>query len=128
MGCSTGLADQLETSRRVGSARFAAISLTKDQNARVIISNVLVLGDGTALTTCEVCVSFFNADGSLIGDTTPLKLKAGEPIPSAAQPSNLVRSTIDVVSPAKECALRTNMKIFDVERYDVHRSSWRVHR
>jgi hypothetical protein len=119
IGCSTGRADQLVTSRGVEGARFAAMSLTKDQSARAIISNVLAPADRADLTPCQVRVSFFGADGSLIGDTTTVQLKAGESVSvPAAQPSKLVRATVsigDVVDPAKVCALRTNLEIFDVQ-------------
>ena len=119
IGCSTGIADQLVTSRGVEGARFVAMSLTKDQNARAIISNVLVPVDGADLTPCQVRVSFFGADGSLIGNATTVQLKAGELISvPAAQPSKLVRATVsigDVVDPAKLCALRTSLEIFDVQ-------------
>jgi len=119
IGCSTGLADQLVTSRAVEDHRFAAMSLTKDQSARAIISNVLTPADGADLTPCQVRVSFFGADGSLIGDATTVQLKAGESISvPAARPSKLVRATVsigDVVDPAKVCALRTNLEIFDVQ-------------
>ena len=119
IGCSTGLADPLVTSRGVEAARFAAMSLTKDQSARAVISNVLVPAHGADLTPCQVRVSFFGADGSLIGNAATVQLKAGESISvPAAQPSKLVRATVsigDVVDLAKVCALRTNIEIFDVQ-------------
>jgi hypothetical protein len=100
-------------------ARFAAMSLTKDQGMRAIISNVLVPANGTHLAPCQVQVSFFSADGSLIGDPTTVKLKAGEStsVP-AAHPSKLARAIVsigDVVDPAKVCALRTSVEIFDLQ-------------
>ncbi len=119
IGCSSGLADELVTSRWVESARFAAMSITKDESARAIISNVLVAGDGADLTPCQVRVSFFSADGSLIGNATTVELKAGELISvPAAQPSKLMRATVsigDIANTAKVCALRTNIEIFDVQ-------------
>jgi hypothetical protein len=119
IGCSTGLADPLVTSRGIEDHRFAAMSLTKDQNARAIISNVLAPADGADLTPCQVRVSFFGADGSLIGDAATVQLKAGESVSvPAAKPSKLVRATVsigDIVDPAKVCALRTNLEIFDVQ-------------
>ena len=119
IGCSTGLADQLATSRGAEGARFAAVSLTKDQSVRAIISNVLAPANGAHLAPCQVRVSFFGADGSLIGNATTVQLKAGELISvPASQPSKLVRATVsigDVVDPAKVCALRTSVEIFDVQ-------------
>jgi hypothetical protein len=68
---------------------------------------------------CQVQVSFFGADGSLIGNATTVQLKAGEStsVP-ASQPSKLVRAVVsvgDVVDPAKLCALKTRVEIFDVQ-------------
>jgi hypothetical protein len=64
-------------------------------------------------------VSFFGADGTLIGKATTAQLKAGESISVPAQnPSKLVRAVVsigDVVDPAKVCVLRTSVEIFDVE-------------
>jgi hypothetical protein len=66
-----------------------------------------------------VQVSFFGADGSLIGNATTVQLKAGESISvPASQPSQLVRATVsigDVVNPGKACELRTRVEIFDVQ-------------
>jgi hypothetical protein len=96
------------------------MTLTKDQGVRAIISNVLAPANGTHLAPCQVRVSFFGADGSLIGNATTVQLKAGEStsVP-ASKPSKLVRTIVsiggDVVDPAKVCALRTSVEIFDVQ-------------
>jgi len=95
------------------------MSLTDAQGARAIISNVLATANGTHLAPCQVQVSFFGADGSLIGNATTVQLKAGEStsVP-ASHPSKLVRAVVsigDVVDPAKVCALRTSVEIFDVQ-------------
>jgi hypothetical protein len=83
------------------------MSLVEGQGVRAIVSNVLALANGTHLAPCQVQVSFFGADGSLIGKATTVLLKAGEStsVP-ASNPSKLVRSIVsigDVVDPAK-CA------------------------
>jgi hypothetical protein len=100
-------------SRAECTAGFAAVSLTDGQGARAIISNVLVPANGGHLAPCQVQVSFFGADGSHIGNAKTVQLKAGESasVP-ASQPSKLVRAvvSIDVVDPAKLCALRTRME------------------
>jgi hypothetical protein len=120
IGSSPGQADhRLGASARAGDARFAAMSLTTGQGARAIISNVLASANGTDLAPCPVRVSFFGADGSLIGDATKVQLKAGESTSVlASQPSQLVRATVsigDVVDQAKVCELRTRVEIFDVQ-------------
>jgi hypothetical protein len=100
-------------------ARFAAMSVTKDQGVRAIISNVVAPTKGIALAPCLVQVSFFGADGSLIGNATTVQLKAGESasVP-ASNPSKLVRANVsigDVVDPTRVCALRTTVELFDVQ-------------
>jgi hypothetical protein len=117
IGSSAGQADDLAASPQAKGARFAAMSLTNDQGLRAIISNVLAPANGTHLAPCQVQVSFFGADGSPIGNATTVQLKAGEStsVP-ASHPSKLVRAIVsigDVVDPAKVCALRTSVEIFD---------------
>lgn len=90
---------------------FAALSLTKDQSVRAIVSNV-----GTE--PCPVQVSFFGADGSLIGKATTVQLKAGESTSVvASQPSKLVRASVSMidVNPANACAFKTNVETFDLQ-------------
>jgi len=100
------------------AARFAAVSLTNDQGVRAVISNVKEPYGGR-VTPCQVQVSFFGADGSLIGNATTEQLKAGESISiPASQPSKLVRAVVSIgggVDPAKSCLLRTRIEIFDVQ-------------
>jgi hypothetical protein len=110
---------ELASPRAECAARFAAVSLTNDQGARAIVSNVLVPADANRVTPCQVQVSFFGADGSLIGNATTLQLKAGESTSvTALRPSNLVRAVVsigDVVDSAKLCLLRTRIEIFDLQ-------------
>ena len=119
IGSSAAQAEELAASPRAEGARFAAMSLTDAQGARAIISNVLATANSTHLAPCQVQVSFFGADGSLIGNATTVQLKAGEStsVP-ASHPSKLVRAVVsigDVVDPAKVCALKTSVEIFDVQ-------------
>ena len=118
IGISAARANELAASPKAEGARFAAMSLTKDQGVRAIISNVLESEDGIHLAPCPVQVSFFGADGFLIGKATTVQLKAGESISvQAANPSKLVRATVSIgdVNPARACALRTSIEIFDVQ-------------
>jgi hypothetical protein len=101
------------------SAGFAAVTLTDGQGARTIISNVRVAENSVRFAPCQVWVSFFGADGSLIGNATAVQLKAGEStsVP-ALRPSKLVRAVVSIgnnVDSAKVCALRTSVEIFDVQ-------------
>lgn len=116
IGSSASQADELSASQ---GARYAAMSLVDGQGARAIVSNVLVPANGAHLAPCQVQVSFVGADGSMIGKATMVQLKAGESTSvSASNPSKLVRAIVsigDVVDPAKICALRTSVEIFDVQ-------------
>jgi hypothetical protein len=119
IGISAARASEQAASRRTQGTSFGAMSLTKDQGVRAIISNVVAPEDGNHLTPCPVQVSFFGADGSLIGKATAVQLKAGESTSvSASRPPKLVRAVMsigDVVDPAKACMLRTSLEIFDVQ-------------
>jgi hypothetical protein len=119
IGISAGRANELAAATRTEGARFAAMSLTNGQGLRAVISNVLAPANGTQLVTCQVQVSFIGADGSLIGNATTVQLKAGESISvPASNPSKLVRAIVSiggVVDPAKVCALRTSVEIFDLQ-------------
>jgi hypothetical protein len=115
IGSSASQADELSASQ----ARYAAMSLVDGQGARAIVSNVLAPANGAHFAPCQVQVSFVGADGSMIGKATMVQLKAGESTSvSASNPSKLVRAIVsigDVVDPAKICALRTSVEIFDVQ-------------
>ena len=75
IGSSAGQAGDLGPSHPADGVRFAAMSLTKDQGVRAIISNVLAPGNSAHLAPCQAQVSFFGADGSLIGNAMMVKLK-----------------------------------------------------
>jgi hypothetical protein len=119
IGCSAAESEELAASPRTEGAHFAAVSLTNGQSARAIISNVLEPANGAHPTPCQVQVSFFNADGSLIGNATTVQLKPGEStsVP-ASHPSKLVRAVVsvaDVADTTKVCVLRTSLEIFDAQ-------------
>ena len=119
IGGSAGQAGELQALPRAEGARFAAMSLAKDQGMRVIVSNVLAPANGTHLAPCQVQFHFFGADGSLIGEATSVQLKAGESTSvSASNPSKLVRATVNiggVIDNAKLCLLKTSVEVFDVQ-------------
>lgn len=119
IGGSAAQSDELAASSRAGDTRFVALSLSDGQGVRAVISNVLVPANGAHLTPCRVQVSFFNADGSLIGDATTVQLKPGEStsVP-ASDPVKLVRAVVsvaDVADATKVCALRTSLEVFDAQ-------------
>jgi hypothetical protein len=119
IGGSAAQTDKLAASTRPEGARFAAVSVTNDQGVRAIVSNIIAPANGAHLAPCQVQVSFFGADGSLIGNATTVQLKPGEStsVP-ASHPSKLVRAIVsvgDFADPAKVCALRTSVEIFDAQ-------------
>jgi hypothetical protein len=119
LAIGSSASNELAASSLTEGARFAAMSLTNGQGVRAIISNVIAPANGAHLAPCQVQVSFFGADGSLIGNAATVQLKAGESasVP-ASHSSKLVRAIVsidDVVDPVKQCALRTNVEIFDVQ-------------
>jgi hypothetical protein len=119
IGGSAARSDELSASSRTGDTRFVAMSLSDGQGVRAVVSNVLAPTNGAHLTPCRVQVSFFNADGSLIGNVTTVQLKPGESasVP-ASHPLKLVRavvSVVDVADAGKVCALRTSLEIFDAQ-------------
>jgi hypothetical protein len=119
IGSSAGQAEELAAAPAAEGARFAAMSLADGMGLRAIVSNVLAPANGTQLAPCQVQVSFIGADGSLIGDATTKQLKPGESTSVAAShPPKLVRAIVNigaVVDPAKVCALRTSVEIFDIQ-------------
>jgi hypothetical protein len=105
-----GTAGQAAAGPSFAEVNFAALSISKDQGVRAIVSNV-----GTA--PCPVQVSFLDADGSSIGSATTVRLKAGESTSvSASRYAKLVRaavSIIDVGDAAKACALKASIEAYD---------------
>ena len=101
------------------TANFAAVSLTSDQSMRAIISNVMIPPKGVPPAPCQVQVSFFGADGSLIGDAKTVQLKAGEStsVPLSEQSVKLARAVVSTadVDLAGICELKTSVEIFDKE-------------
>jgi hypothetical protein len=117
IGCSAGHTNELAAAPRAQGAHFAAMSLINGQGLRAIVSNVLAPANGTRLAPCQIQVRFIGADGSLIGNATTIQLKAGEStsVP-ASEPAKLVRTVVSIGDdPAKTCALRTRVEIFDLE-------------
>src|SRR5882757_8020451 len=110
IGSSAVQAEELAALPRAEGARFAAMSLTDAQGARAIISNVLATANGTHLAPCQVQVSFFGADGSLIGNPPTVDLKVGDrPSVPVADPPLLglgVVRNCDVVDLDKVCELK----------------------
>ena len=119
LGRSAGQANELPATPGAEVVRFAAMSLSTGQSLRTVVSNVLATANATQLAPCQVQISFFGADGSLIGTATAVQLKAGQSTAvSVSQPSKLVRARVsisDVADPATVCALMTSVEVFDLQ-------------
>lgn len=115
LACVTGSAAPLPTEVAV----FSALTVSADQSARVVISNVTAAGDGTNPSPCQVQVKFFGPDGSLAGEVAALQLKPGESRSVAAShPPHLLRATVGVesnVETSKACELKARVEVFDVQ-------------
>jgi hypothetical protein len=119
LGRSAGQANELPATPSAEVVRFGAMSLSTGQSLRTVISNVLATANATQLAPCQVQVSFFGADSSLIGSATTVQLKAGQSTTvSVSQPSKLVRAMVsisNVADPATVCALTTSVEVFDLQ-------------
>ena len=97
--------------------RFAAVTLSSGQAIRAVVSNVRISASGDSSDPCALTVSFFAADGSLIGGTQTLHLAAGESETVAAgSASGLVRSIVSLVlndDPQHLCAVKVNLEVLE---------------
>lgn len=100
-------------------AVFAALTVSTDQSARVVISNVTASGDGTNHPSCQVQVKFFGPDGSLADEAAALQLKPGESRSvTVFHPPHLLRASVSVDSNSeisKACELKARVEVFDVQ-------------
>lgn len=119
MGFSIGNAAQLPAPGQTELARFAAVTVSSGQGARAVVSNVIDVDKDVNSAPCQVQVKFFDPDGSLVGDATTLRLKAGESRSVAAsQPSQLLRAAVSIdagFDSAKVCDLKARVEIFDLQ-------------
>ena len=117
VACATGGAAGAPLQTDV--AVFAALTISADQSARVVISNVTAPRDGTNPSPCQVQVKFFGPDGSAAEEVAALQLKPGESRSVAAShPPHLLRVSIGVesnVETSKACELKARVEVFDVQ-------------
>ena len=116
LACVTGAA--ASTTPRTELAIFPAFTVSTDQSARVVISNIAA-SEGTNSTQCEVQVKFFGPDGSLEGEAAELQLKPGESRSvTVSHPQNLLRASVGVQSDTEvstACQLKARVEVFDVQ-------------
>ena len=96
--------------------RFAPVTLASGQSIRAVIANLRIPDPGDSTDPCAVMVSFFGADGSLIGgvQTSQLAPGASESV-LADSAAGLVRVIVSLQnSDAKKlCAVKGNVEVFD---------------
>jgi hypothetical protein len=96
--------------------RFAAVTLSSGQAIRALVSNVRIPASGDSTDPCALTVSFFGADGSLIGGAQTPHLAAGESESVAAgSASGLVRAIVSLANDDSKhlCAVKANLEVFD---------------
>ena len=114
--CSIGHAAPLAASAQTDVARFTATTVTADQGARAVISN-LAASASDSNTTCHMQVTFYGSDGAIINkEEQALKPGASTSIVAKAPPG-LLRATISIaaaVDASEPCDLIARLEIYDV--------------
>lgn len=117
LACVTG--DAAAAPPQTEVAIFAALTVSTDQSARVVISNVTASDEGTNPPPCQVQVKFFGPDGSLADEVAALQLKAGESRSvTVSHPQHLLRASVGVqsdVDVSKACELKARVEVFDLQ-------------
>jgi hypothetical protein len=116
VSCSIGHAAPLAASAQTEVARFAATTVTADQGARAIISN-LAASASDSNVACHTQVTFYGTDGAVINkEEQALKPGASTSIVAKA-PRGLLRATISIetgVDASEPCDLIARLEIYDV--------------
>jgi hypothetical protein len=117
LACVTG--DAVAAPLQAEVAVFAALTVSTDQSARVVISNVTAPDDETNPSPCQMQVKFFGPDGSLADEATTLQLKPGESRSvTVSHPPRLLRASVSMdsnVEISKACELKARVEVFDVQ-------------
>ena len=117
LACVSGVAVAAPAHTEV--AIFAALTVSKDQSARVLISNVTASGEGANSIPCQVQVRFFGSDGPLQDEMTALQLKPGESRSVVvSHPANLMRASVGVENDGetfRACELKARVEVFDLQ-------------
>jgi hypothetical protein len=116
ISCSIGRASPLAASAQTEVVRFAAATVTDDQGARAVVSNVSAsASDSNA--ACHVQVTFYGSDGSVI-NKEERRLKAGASAAIVAKAARaLLRATVSIEADgdaAKHCDLMARLEISDL--------------
>ena len=114
--CSISHAAPPVASAQTEVARFAATTVTADQGARAVISN-LATSASDPNVACHMQVIFYGSDGAVINKEEQA-LKPGASISIVAKaPRGLLRATISIeagVDASEPCDLIARLEIYDV--------------
>jgi hypothetical protein len=116
VSCSIGHAAPAAGSAPTEVARFAATTVTADQGARLVISNVAPAASNFNVA-CHMHATFYGSDGAVINnEEQALKPGASTSIVAKA-PRGLLRATISIeagVDASEPCDLIARLEIYDV--------------
>ena len=116
VSCSIGRAAPLPASAQTEVARFAATTVTADQGARALISN-LAESASDLNVACHMQATFYGSDGAIINkEERALKPGASTTI-VAKSARGLLRATISIelgVDASEPCDLIARLEIYDV--------------
>ena len=116
VSCSISRAGPLGASAQNEVARFAAATITDDQGARAVVSNVTAPARNSNVA-CHVQVTFFGSDGSVI-DREEQGLKPGASASIVAKGARaLLRATISIeagIDAPKQCDLMARLEVYDL--------------
>jgi hypothetical protein len=116
VSCSIGHAAPAAGSAPTEVARFAATTVTADQGARLVISNVAPAASNFNVA-CHMHATFYGSDGAVINnEEQALKPGASTSIVAKA-PRGLLRAIISIeasVNASEPCDLIARLEIYDV--------------
>jgi hypothetical protein len=102
---------------QLAGERFAPVTLTAGQGARVLIANVLLPDAQTQSSACPVVVRFFGGDGAMQG-IAEASLPAGvtRAVIGPSTPG-LVRAIVsikDAADPNRSCAVKSTFEVYNI--------------
>jgi hypothetical protein len=116
VSCSIGHAAPASGSAQTEVARFAATTVTADQGARLVVSNVAP-SPSNSNVACHMQATFYGSDGAIINkEEQALKPGASTSIVAKA-PRGLLRAIISIQASAdasEPCDLIARLEIYDV--------------
>lgn len=113
LACVAG--DAISARAETEVALFAALTISTDQSARVLISNVTLSREELDSSPCRIHVRFFGPDGAQSDEVSGLQLKPGESRSiTASHPTNLLRASVGFDDMSNTCELKARVEVFDL--------------